>query len=212
MWQYFAYLTNGTPLNKPSKEIRPATAEVPTGWETHYDYDGAGHLSKQYDDLGILAEHTYGNVALTSKDGNANRTDFTYDGNGFLASRKDAAHTATTFIWTFTRSELGWLLAEANPIPTETTTHQYDINGHLIASTDALARTVRKTYDASGNLVIEEDAKHQQTVHTCDDADQRPQTTDRALKTWQQSFGRAPATMRIGSRPSPTTAIRLRPM
>ncbi len=199
-WQYNATLTGGTPLNKPSKETRPATAEAPTGWETRYTYDGVGNLTKQDDDLGTLAEHTYGNVALaaagftakglalTSKDGNANRTDFTYDGNGFLASRKDAAHTATPFTWNFTRSELAWLLAESNPIPTETTTHQYDINGHLIASTDALTRTLRKTYDASGNLVSEKDAKQQETVHTYDDADQRTQTLDRAGKLWKQTF------------------------
>ncbi len=199
-WEYNAALTGGTPLNKPTKETRPKAGTEAADWETRYTYDGAGNLRFQEDDIGTLAEHTYGNVplaaagftakglALSSKDANQHQTTFGYDGNGFLASRTEAVGTPQAATWNFTRSELGWLLSESNPIPTETTTHQYDINGHVIASTDPLARTVRKGYDANGNLVSEKDAKHQETIHTFDDADQRTQTLGRAGKLWKQTF------------------------
>ena len=185
-WQYNHVLTNGVAWNKPTKDIRPATAEAPAGWETRYTYDPAnGNLLLQDDNLGTLVTYTYSpkGLLLTAKDANNHTGSSTYTAEGFLLSRTDAANQTTNY----TRTELGWTATQTNPL-TQTTTYSYNINGQVVQVTDALTRTVKKAYDPNGNPVSDTDAKNQTTTYVFDSEDQRTSMTDRAGKVWGYTF------------------------
>lgn len=46
------HLAGGILLNKPVKETRPKVGAEPADWETRYEYDTAGNLTRQFDYLG----------------------------------------------------------------------------------------------------------------------------------------------------------------
>ena len=195
-WKYEAVLADTTPLNKPTKDIRPATAEAPNGWENRYEYDGAGNLLFHRDgsvggaDLGTLAAHVYDSHGLvtSSKDANGNDTRFAYDPvSGFLTSRTIAFGTPQAATWNITRTELGWPLEQRNPL-NEKTTLAYNINGQVVSTTDAIARVFTKSYDANGNLTAESDGKGVMTQYGYDDANQKVSRTDRANKIWTFTY------------------------
>jgi RHS repeat-associated protein len=190
------HLSDGTLLNKPLKEVRPATTEASAGWQNRFEYDSAGNLRFHRDgpvggaDFGTLAEYNYDarGLAISSKDANGNETRFTYDSTtGFLTSRTIAFGTPQAATWNITaQTELGWVLTENNPL-TEATSYGYNVNGQLVSKTDPL-RTFTKSYDANGNLTAESDGKGVNTNYSHDDADQRISRTDRSINTWNYSY------------------------
>jgi RHS repeat-associated protein len=197
-WEYAATLADGRPLNKPSKEIRPATAEAPQGWENRYTYDGAGNLLTHKDgpvggiDFGTLATHAYDGRGLvtSSKDANGNETRFTYDATtGFPLTRIDAFGTPQAATWSSTRSELGWLLTETTPL-NETTTQVYNVNGEVVRTTDAIGRVFTKVYDPNGNLLSETDGKGVATTYDYNAADEKIKKTDRGGNVWDFTYTR----------------------
>ena len=185
-WQYSHVLTNGTAWNKPTKDIRPATAEAPAGWENRYTYDAAtGNLLTHADDVGTLVTYTYTTSGLvqTAKDANNHTASFTYTPEGFLQSKTDPANQTTSY----TRSELGWTLTQTNAL-TQVTSYSYSINGQVTQILDPLNRTIKKDYDPAGNLISERDAKNQQTTYQYDNTNRLIIKTDRAGKLWQQGW------------------------
>lgn len=181
-WAYGHVLTGGVALNKPTKETRPATAEAPAGWENRYTYDSAGNLLTHSDDIGSLATHAYDTrgLVVSSKDANLNETTFGYDATtGFLVSRTAAFGTPQAATWNFTHTELGWPKTETNPLG-HASILSYNINGQVVATTDAIGRTFTKAYDGNGNLVAESDGKgvnttyHYNRVNELIDKYQRP--------------------------------------
>lgn len=195
-WKYEAVLADATVLNKPTKDIRPATAEAPNGWENRYEYDGAGNLLFHRDApvggavFGTLASHVYGlhGLVTSSKDANGNDTRFAYDPvTGFLTSRTIAFGTPQAATWNITRTELGWPVTDTNPL-NETTTLAYNVNGQVVSTTDAIARVFKRSYDANGNLTTESDGKGVLTQYGYDDANQKINRTDRLNNIWTFTY------------------------
>jgi RHS repeat-associated protein len=168
---------------------KPITETNALNWSTHFEYDTAGNLTRQYDNLGDIVRYTYDakGQTLTSRDANGNVSSFTYSPEGFILT-KTLPHTGpATVSWSYTHNELGWLLSETNPLSqTVTTTH--NINGQPLSITDPLSRTFTKTYDPNGNLLTESDAKATVTSYAYDAADQRTSMTDRAGKVWTYTY------------------------
>lgn len=168
---------------------KPITETNALNWSTHFEYDAAGNLTRQYDDLGDIVRYTYDpkGQTLTSRDANNNLTSFTYSPEGFMLT-KTLPHTGpATVTWSYTHNELGWLLSETNPL-SQTVTTAYNINGQPVSITDPLSRTFTKTYDPNGNLLTESDAKSAVTSYAYDVADQRTSMTDRAGKVWTYAY------------------------
>jgi RHS repeat-associated protein len=196
-WEYAHVLSDGTLSNKPTKETRPVTAEAPGGWENRYEYDPAGNLRFHRDGpwptatpFRVLAEHRYGARGLveSSFDANGNETRFAYDlVTGFLTSRTIAFGTPQAATWTFTHTELGWPKTETNPL-SEPTTLDYNVNGQVIATTDAISRTFTKAFDGNGNLVAESDGKGVNTTYVYNQADERTEKYERTLSPGATGF------------------------
>ena len=179
----------GTLLNKPP--IRPATASA---------YRRMLHLRRraisslkdaQRGATSAFATHVYDarGLVTSSTDANGNEARFAYDATtGFLAARTIAFGTPQAAIWNFTRSELGWLLSETNPLTHRTTT-DYNVNGQPIRVTDPI-RTLTKEYNANGSVTAESDAENAFTRYTYNDVEERTQKTDRAGSVWV--FGYSP--------------------
>lgn len=168
---------------------KPITETNALGWSTHFEYDTAGNLTRQYDNLGDIVRYTYDakGQTLTSRDANGNVSAFTYTPEGFMLT-KTLPHTGpATVSWSYTHNELGWLLSETNPL-SQTVTTDYNINGQPVSITDPLSRTFTKTYDPNGNLLTESDAKAAVTAYAYDAADQRISMTDRAGKVWTYTY------------------------
>ena len=185
-WQYNHVLTCGTAWNKPTKDIRPATAEAPGSWENRYTYEATtGNLVTHADDIGTLVTYTYttGGLVQTAKDANNHSASFAYTPAGFLQSKTDAASQTISY----TRSELGWTLTETNALM-QTATSSYNINGQVTQILDPLNRTIKKDYDPAGNLISERDAKNQQTLYQYDNTNRLTVKTDRSGKLWQQGW------------------------
>lgn len=187
--EYNHVLAGGIPHNEPTKEIRPATEEAPSGWENRFSYDAAGNLLTHVDDIGTLAEHTYDSrgLVISSKDANRNETRFGYDANGFLNSRTIAHGSPQAATWNFVRSELGWPLQEVNPLA-QPTQIAYNLYGQVVRTEDAIGRIFTKTYDANGNVTEESDGNTLLTNYQYNNADERIKVTDRLNNVWDYAF------------------------
>lgn len=105
--------------------FQPAVA-LPVGHGTLYEYDAAGHLTKQTDPAGLVTAYAYS--------------------GGKLASATDPAGKVTQFalvdgnLQAITRAD-GTALKYA-----------YDASGHLTAETDPLGATTTNTFNAAGQV------------------------------------------------------------
>lgn len=186
IWTYAHVLSGGTPHNRPTKELRPATEEAPDGWENRFTYDPAGNLlthsdGKPGETFGTLVTHAYDarGLVTSSVDANGNQTRFSYDPvTGFLRNRTIAFGTPVAATWNIQTTELGLVRSLENPLAQAVTT-TFDVNRMPVSVTDAISRTFRKAYDSNGNLVAESDGSGRYTVHRYNGADERDQSTDR---------------------------------
>lgn len=205
-WEYQHTLSGGTAHREPTKEIRPATGEAPDGWENRYEYDGSGNLlfhrdgavgSSTHETLAAHAYDTRG-LVVSSTDANGVVTHFSYDTEGFPASRSSAWGLPEQATWTITsRSELGWPLAESNPLG-EPVSRSYNVMGQVVSLTDAIGRTFTKSYDAAGNLKSESDGKGVLTLYQYNGSGQLAEKTDRGGNVWHfeyNSFGEPSVTI-----------------
>lgn len=197
-WAYGHVLADGTKSNEPTREIRPATTEAPAGWESLYEYDAAGNLRFHRDGpvggplFGTLVEHAYDarGLAVSSRDANGNESRFAYDPvTGFQAGRTIAFGTPEAATWSVTRNELGWPLAETNPL-NETTGSAYNVNGQVVQVTDPIGRQFTKLYDSNGNLLSETDGKGRETAYAYTLGGELGQKTDRLGQAWNYEFNR----------------------
>ncbi len=114
-----------------------------------YTWDGFGRLATATDGNGATVTYSYDNADRISKvqysDG-THEVDYSYDSNGHVTQRIDAAGTST-----YRYDDLGHLLSVVNTANGKTVTYTYDLAGALATSVDALG-TVTYSYDAAHQL------------------------------------------------------------
>ncbi|GIF97014.1 LamG-like jellyroll fold domain-containing protein [Catellatospora citrea] len=122
--------------------------------ETKYTYGTGGGLSEVMSAAGVKTSMTYNAAgqALTVKDGANNTISFSYDGGGRLAQTTlaDGSYTRSVYdladrVTSTSSYKLGGALLK-------TESSEYDANGQVLSSTDAMNIKTTFTYDATGLL------------------------------------------------------------
>ena len=104
---------------------------------------------------------------------------FTYDGDGNMASRTDALGRTTSYAY----NSLGQKTSMVEPLPAgtgasaATTAYTYDAFGNLTQTAAPLGRTTSSAYDGNGNKVSDTDPRSNITTYAYD-ALNRLNTTD----------------------------------
>ena len=168
-----------------------------------YYFNDVGVITKVFDPLGNVKEQLPNKITATSLDWeddlNANRTTYTYDADGNMASRTDPLGNTTTYTYV---TGTNWVETETDPLghvtlyeydaygnqtkvirdyggPLENeTSYTYDGWGNQTSVTDPLGNTTTYEYDAAGNLIKVTDPLGNVTTYTYDDRGNRLAETD----------------------------------
>ena len=199
-----------TPPGTPPPSARTASAVA------SYTYDAAGRASHLH---GREREATtYRVLSVTGylasvTDPLGNRTTYTYDGAGSVATRVDpkgnvaGCGCATQFTWSYSYNAAGQQLTETDPLG-HTTTSAYDDAGRLTSSTDANGHTTSYTYDDANRILTETGPDPDGggplaapvTTYTYDDVGNKLTETDPRGSTATFAYD---AANRLPSRPAP---------
>ncbi len=168
-----------------------------------YYFNDVGVIERVIDPLGHEKKQQLNKITATSvdweEDPNGNRTDYTYDADGNIATKTDPLGN----VWQYTYVPgTDWIETEANPLgvvtkyeydtngnlvqlirdsggPLEnTTSYTYDSHGRQTSMTDPLGHTTHFEYDAQGNLIKVTDPLGNVTTYTYDSRGNRLTETD----------------------------------
>jgi RHS repeat-associated protein len=146
------------------------------GHKSSSEYDANGNLVKETDVQGRITTYTYdGNgQVLTEKDPLGRTTRNTYDADGDLVATISPSGAKKTMRY----DDAGRLIAEVDPRGNEpgadpadyTTKYEYDADGRLTRTTDALGNSTSTEYDTIGQVVGETDTNGNVTQYRYDAA------------------------------------------
>lgn len=168
-------------FNKPTK-ITDKNNNV-----TEYEYDTAGNLTKiKYPaQNGIVPEETFTyndrNQVLQHTDLRGTVTTYTYDANGYPATKKVGNKPAIEYVYRngllisetdakgnltcYEYNELGLVKSKTDAM-NKTIHYTYDDVGNLLTVTNALGATIRYTYDANNQKISESNERNYTTRYT----------------------------------------------
>ena len=168
-------------FNKPTK-ITDKNNNV-----TEYEYDTAGNLTKiKYPaQNGIVPEETFTyndrNQVLQHTDLRGTITTYTYDANGYPATKKVGNKPAIQYTYVnglliseidangnsscYEYNELDLVKSKTDAM-NKTTHYTYDDMGNLLTVTNALGATIRYTYDANNQKISESNERNYTTRYT----------------------------------------------
>ncbi|MGW2874733.1 DUF6531 domain-containing protein [Streptomyces sp. NPDC001233] len=137
----------------------------PLGNKSYYSYDKFYNRTSAIDAEIREVKWTYDNAGrMTSQVSNASREDWTYDGNGNVATYEDGENNTTAFGY----NDLNQLTTVQDPLH-KTTTYGYNPTTHLLETvTTPRGKTTRYGYDANGYLTSVTTPKGNKTTYTYD--------------------------------------------
>ncbi|MGC0016402.1 RHS repeat protein, partial [Ralstonia pseudosolanacearum] len=157
-------------VNAGTSNTKTTTTEWHPAWYLPTRVASPGKLETfVYDDKGNLTAHT--SVATGDANGSASfaaapaseadRINWTYDGNGLVLSATEYIGNRMTDTWTFTYDGQGNLLTLTNPKGKTGRITQYDAAGRVLAAVDVNGITLNFAYNARGWLTdYEFDGQH----------------------------------------------------
>lgn len=172
-----------------NKFNKPTQITDKNGNTTFYQYDSVGNLlSVTYPQTGgtkAVEHYAYNdrNQVVIHSDLRGTITTYTYDNNGFLATKKvgekrvlESTYTdgflmtqkdARGITTTYTYNKIG-LPAAMIKGPQNQMTYEYDLSGNLLKVTDSYGKSTSYTYDANYNRTAEIDANGNTTWYSYD--------------------------------------------
>ncbi|WP_373321239.1 hypothetical protein, partial [Chitiniphilus shinanonensis] len=152
-------------LSEVLVDLTPDDGAITDGqvYSTRYTYDGSSNrLASLTQTDGSTLGFTYVQVGsdyrlATVTDALGQVTRFTYD----VANRSTTVTDALGYVTSYRYDAAGQLLDVTGPATSgapQKVSYQYDSNGNLLQSTDALGNTVSYGYDASGNVLSQQDS------------------------------------------------------
>ncbi|GAA1380935.1 LamG-like jellyroll fold domain-containing protein [Catellatospora chokoriensis] len=122
--------------------------------ETKYTYGTGGWLSEVTSAAGVKTSKTYNAAGqpLTVKDGANNTTSYSYDGGGRLEQTTLADGSYTRSVYDLTDRVTSTSSYKLGGALLKTESSEYDPNGQVLSSTDAMNIRTTFTYDATGLL------------------------------------------------------------
>ncbi len=168
-----------------------------------YYFNDVGVIERVIDPLGHEEKRQLNKITATSvdwqEDRNGNRTTYTYDSEGNIATKTDPLGN----VWHYTYVPgTDWIQTETNPLGIvtryaydsngnllrltrdsggsleNTTSYTYDSNGRQTSMTDPLGHTTNYEYDAKGNLIKVTDPLGNVTTYTYDSRGNKLTETD----------------------------------
>lgn len=183
-------------------ESRLTKTILPGGATSRTEYNSIGKQSKTIDALGRETLYEYdsrGNLILTSYP-DTTTSSTAYDVEGRRTASTDQAGETTYFVYdalgrlvstilpddtmpSVILIEVVDILAAPELVDNPTTSTEYDGDGRVTASIDALGNHTEYEYDAAGRRVLVRDALNNETRTAYDDAGQQTSVTDALNRT-----------------------------
>src|SRR6185437_624604 len=139
-----------------------------------YAYDKAGRLAQETSPPVPVSSYTTGNTITTATA--AIVTTFTYDADGNVLSKTDAAGTSAARTVTYTYDSRGNQIETTYPGGTYTSV-TYDALGHAVVNRDVNGHYEYKAYDAAGELAYDVDGNGYVTAYNYDAYGNQAQVT-----------------------------------
>lgn len=145
----------------------------PQGHVAGNSYDTNGNLLSSKDALGNVTNYTYNaqGMPLTVKDALGKTTSFIYDGNGRMTQQTDALGNISSFTYDANGNKLSQAVTRTKgdgTTETLTTQYQYDVDNHLIKTTNPDSTFTQTAYNPIGKQSDVFDALNHKTHYDYD--------------------------------------------